>query len=173
MKTIKRFLPQFVYGGFDGIVTTFAVVSAAAGAGMEYGVVIVLGLANLIADGFSMGASSYLSHKSDKNADDHDKLHTPAKTGLATFGAFVLAGFIPLIPYLLAITGIYESDTISTFAISAIVAFVTFAFVGIAKAPSRKALSIFKSTAEVLTLGVVASALSYFLGDFLARLFGI
>lgn len=68
MIMIKKFtddyLSEFVYGGIDGIVTTFAVVSAVAGAGLEPGVVLVLGFANLASDGLSMGISAYLSEQS-------------------------------------------------------------------------------------------------------------
>lgn len=59
------YLSEFVYGGIDGIVTTFAVVSAVAGAGLESGVVLILGFANLISDGLSMGISAYLAERSD------------------------------------------------------------------------------------------------------------
>jgi VIT1/CCC1 family predicted Fe2+/Mn2+ transporter len=58
-------LRDFVYGGIDGAVTTFAVVSGVAGAGLPSGVVIVLGFANLVGDGFSMAASNYLGSKAD------------------------------------------------------------------------------------------------------------
>lgn len=58
-------LRDFVYGGIDGAVTTFAVVSGVAGAGLSSGVVIVLGFANLVGDGFSMAASNYLGSKAD------------------------------------------------------------------------------------------------------------
>ncbi|MCP4507445.1 MAG: hypothetical protein GY826_13765, partial [Fuerstiella sp.] len=52
------YLRDFVYGGIDGAVTTFAVVSGVAGAGLSSGVVIILGMANLVGDGFSMAASN-------------------------------------------------------------------------------------------------------------------
>ena len=52
-------LPDAVLGGIDGCVTTFAVVSGAFGAGFSPQVALVLGLANLLADGFSMGVSNY------------------------------------------------------------------------------------------------------------------
>lgn len=55
-----NYLRDFVYGAIDGTVTTFAVVSGVAGAGLPTGIIIVLGVANLIADGFSMGASNFL-----------------------------------------------------------------------------------------------------------------
>lgn len=61
---MQDYLSEFVYGGIDGSVTTFAVVAGAAGAGLNSSVVIILGFANLIADGFSMSVGSYLSSKS-------------------------------------------------------------------------------------------------------------
>lgn len=59
------YLGDFVLGAVDGTVTTFAVVAGVAGAGLSSGVAIVLGLANILADGFSMAVGSYLKAKSD------------------------------------------------------------------------------------------------------------
>ncbi|MBL8796397.1 MAG: VIT1/CCC1 transporter family protein [Planctomycetia bacterium] len=60
------YLRDFVYGAIDGTVTTFAVVAGVAGAELSGGVVIVLGTANLIADGFSMAISNYLATRADQ-----------------------------------------------------------------------------------------------------------
>lgn len=57
------YLSEFVYGGMDGAVTTFAVVAGATGAMLAPGIVIILGFANLIADGFSMATGNYISEK--------------------------------------------------------------------------------------------------------------
>jgi VIT1/CCC1 family predicted Fe2+/Mn2+ transporter len=57
------YLRDFIYGAVDGTVTTFAVVAGAAGAALSTGIVIVLGLANLIADGFSMAVSNFLGSR--------------------------------------------------------------------------------------------------------------
>lgn len=62
----QEYLGEFVYGGIDGSVTTFAVVAGAAGAHLDSKVVIILGFANLIADGFAMSVGSYLSTKSEQ-----------------------------------------------------------------------------------------------------------
>lgn len=56
---------DFVFGAVDGTVTTFAVVAGVEGAGLSAGVVVVLGLANLLADGFSMAAGAWLAGRSD------------------------------------------------------------------------------------------------------------
>lgn len=63
-KTHQQYLGEFVYGGMDGAVTTFAVVSGSVGAGLDNSVIIILGFANLLADGFAMSIGAYLSSKS-------------------------------------------------------------------------------------------------------------
>ena len=71
----QDYIGEFVYGGIDGCVTTFAVVAGSAGAGLESSIVIILGFANLIADGFAMSVGSYLSNKSEKeNYEKHQRI---------------------------------------------------------------------------------------------------
>jgi VIT1/CCC1 family predicted Fe2+/Mn2+ transporter len=65
-KKKHSYLGDAVLGAIDGCVTTFAVVSGVVGADLPHGVAIVLGLANLLADGFSMAVSNYQRAKSDK-----------------------------------------------------------------------------------------------------------
>jgi len=67
----QDYLGEFVYGGIDGAVTTFAVVSGAVGAGLNNRIIIILGFANLLADGFAMSVGAYLSSKSVK--DNYNK----------------------------------------------------------------------------------------------------
>lgn len=66
LNRFQDYIGEFVYGGIDGSVTTFAVVAGSAGAQLDSAVVIILGFANLIADGFAMSVGSYLSTKSEK-----------------------------------------------------------------------------------------------------------
>ncbi|WP_373524392.1 VIT1/CCC1 transporter family protein [Aquiflexum sp.] len=63
---LQNYLREFVYGGIDGAVTTFAVVAGAVGANLDASIIIILGFANLLADGFSMSVGAYLSSKSEK-----------------------------------------------------------------------------------------------------------
>ena len=60
------YLHDFIYGAVDGAVTTFAVVAGVAGAGLDETVVIILGGANLVADGFSMAASNFLGSRAER-----------------------------------------------------------------------------------------------------------
>lgn len=64
--TVGKYLGELVYGGIDGCVTTFAVVAGAVGANLDSTVIIILGFANLIADGFAMSVGAYLSSQSEK-----------------------------------------------------------------------------------------------------------
>lgn len=63
----SSYLGDFIYGAIDGTVTTFAVVAGAAGAGLGPAVVIILGVSNLIADGFSMAVSNYLGSRAEED----------------------------------------------------------------------------------------------------------
>ncbi len=66
-----NWLPDFVYGGIDGAVTTFAVVAGVEGASLSVSVILILGFANLFADGFSMATGKYLSDKSEQEQYDN------------------------------------------------------------------------------------------------------
>jgi VIT1/CCC1 family predicted Fe2+/Mn2+ transporter len=71
----QEYLGEFVYGGIDGSITTFAVVAGAVGAGLDNSVILILGFANLFADGFAMSVGSYLSNKSElDNYKKHKKI---------------------------------------------------------------------------------------------------
>jgi len=59
-------LGDFVYGATDGAVTTFAVVAGVVGASLSPSIVLILGFANLLADGFSMAVGNYLSAKAQR-----------------------------------------------------------------------------------------------------------
>ena len=62
---LTKYLPEFVYGGIDGLVTTFAVVAGATGANLDLSVVLILWFANLFADGFSMSVGAFMASKSE------------------------------------------------------------------------------------------------------------
>ncbi|MCI4671593.1 MAG: VIT1/CCC1 transporter family protein [Bacteroidia bacterium] len=68
MDKFQTYLGEFVYGGIDGSVTTFAVVSAATGAEQAVSVILILGFANLLADGFAMSVGAYLSSKAESDS---------------------------------------------------------------------------------------------------------
>jgi len=69
--TDHSYLGDAILGAIDGTVTTFAIVAGATGADLSAGIALVLGLANVLADGFSMAVSNYLKAKADRQVVEH------------------------------------------------------------------------------------------------------
>lgn len=220
-------LGDAVLGGVDGIITTFAVVAGSAGAQLPAVVIIVLGLANLIADAFSMAVSNYLGTRSrqqeverakqdeswqidqypegerreireifgrkgfrgatldriveviTRNRDTwvdtmlREELNLsqvaarPLRAALATFIAFVMFGFIPLVPFVVA--G-FPQDYL--FPISAAMSAVAFLVLGVWKGfmLERPPLG---SGIQTLLIGGIAAVLAYSVGALLHDIFGV
>lgn len=93
------YLKSFVYGGIDGIITLFNVISSVEGAKLDHKYIIIIAFSVLIADALSMGIADYLS----TNAENKYKNTNinPIKSGLVTLGSFILFGLIPLIIFFL------------------------------------------------------------------------
>lgn len=100
----RHYLRDLVYGANDGVITTFAVVAGLTGGRLSAAAVLIAGVANLLADGLAMGVGNYLSIRADESARAAQKLPeaeaAPLRHGLALFVAFVVAGALPLLPYL-------------------------------------------------------------------------
>ena len=60
---MKVYFDDFIYGSIDGAVTTFAIVAGVMGASLPSVIILILGFANLFADGFSMAAANYQASK--------------------------------------------------------------------------------------------------------------
>jgi VIT1/CCC1 family predicted Fe2+/Mn2+ transporter len=60
-KSSAKYIKNIIYGGIDGIITTFSIIAACFGANLGIKYIISMGVANLIADGFSMGFGDYIS----------------------------------------------------------------------------------------------------------------
>ncbi len=93
---MDKYLSEIVYGGVDGIITTFAIITGVSGANLPAKIIIIIGLSSILADGFSMGVSSYLSQKMKINPKQN-----PYLVGIITFLSFVFIGILPLLPFIL------------------------------------------------------------------------
>jgi len=208
-------LRDVVYGSIDGSVTTFAIVAGVAGAGLSSFVIIALGLANVLADGFSMAAGNYSGTKAEReNLERIRAIETrhiaenpegerrevkeilarkglsgevldqavaeitsdqeswialmlegeyglggldphPLRAALATFLSFLVAGLIPLTPFVLG----FEN----AFALSAWATGAVFFVIGTLK--SRWSLkSWWRSGSETLLIGGIAALIAYAVG---------
>lgn len=101
----RHYIGDLVYGANDGIITTFAVVAGVAGGALSHSAVLIVGAANIAADGLSMAVGNFLAIRSHESARAADNLPEeearPLRHAVATFVAFVVAGSVPLVPYVL------------------------------------------------------------------------
>lgn len=208
-------LRDAIYGAIDGTVTTFAIVAGVAGAGLSPFIIVILGLANVLADGFSMAAANYSGTKADQDnirrirkiEERHIKKYPegewleaheilaqkgltdsvldqatdaitrnkeswialmiegeygmggvephPLRAAITTFLSFLLAGMIPLLPFLFKLE--------EAFTISAWMTLATFFCIGALK--SFWSLSPWwRSASETLLIGGAAAALAFGVG---------
>ena len=169
-ENVANYIKDVVYAANDGIITTFAVIAGAAGATLSPSVIIILGFANLIADGFSMAASDFLASQSEQdmmryesNGSRREKSNVyPA---MITFISFVLIGALPLLPFLF-INISYIADVLW---ISALATAVTLFIVGALRTHFTHR-GWFYSGFEMLALGGVASGIAYGIGYIISGL---
>jgi VIT1/CCC1 family predicted Fe2+/Mn2+ transporter len=158
-----------IYGANDGIITTFAVVAGVTGGSLTTRAVLIVGAANLIADGLSMGVGNYLSIRSNESAlaaqDLPEQEARPARHGFATFLAFVVIGALPLVPYVL------PDIAADRFVFSVFLTLAALFGVG----ASRAIVTVdrwWSAGLEMLGLGVIVAAAAYGSGFLVAAVIG-
>jgi VIT1/CCC1 family predicted Fe2+/Mn2+ transporter len=163
----RHYVRELVYGANDGIITTFAVVAGVAGGGLPIRVVLIIGAANLFADGLSMAVGNYLSIRSHESVLEAQQLPEeeafPFRHAGATFLAFVAAGTVPLMPYMVA------ANPIGRFPLSIGLTLFTLFAVG----ASRALIARVRWSAaglEMLGLGGAVAAIAYGCGAVVASL---
>lgn len=156
-ESIRKYLPSFVYGGSDGTVTTFAAMAGAVGAGIDTRIVIILGLANLVSDGFSMASADYLAEDSRKG----EPKIVAFKNAVVTFFSFVIIGFIPILPVILATKE-------KQFLLSIILTTVTFAAIGYLRAKILNRNGPLLALQSV-AIGSVCAVLAFLVGEYISR----
>jgi VIT1/CCC1 family predicted Fe2+/Mn2+ transporter len=155
--TARHYIRDLVYGANVGIITTFAVVSGATGGSLSAAAVLIIGAANLAADGMSMGVGNLLAIRAHERVRAAEGLPEeeayPWKHGTATLLAFVGAGAIPLLPFLVA--GAFGRPIWS-----AVLTFLALFFVGAARAILTEE-RWWRAGLETLTLGAAVAAAAY------------
>lgn len=167
-------IKSVVYGGMDGIISTFAVVSGVAGAALDPTVVLILGFSNLFADGISMACGDYLSTRAKKDYERSHKLKIDKEreqdNAWETFWAFVLFGFVPLMMYVLSFA--IQSLQESAFLYSSVFTGITLMILGVVKG-SLSNTSLWKSALETLIIGALAATVAYGIGFGAAQIIGL
>ena len=169
-----KYLPEFVYGSMDGTITTFAVVSVVMGASLSSSIILILGFANLVADGFSMSLSNYLSTSSSNDLNKRIKgfkRKSALKTSIATFVSFFVVGFIPLFPFVLAtVTNNFNIEA-NQFIYSIFFTALALGIVGWFKGKITKKNRI-TSSIQTITIGGIAASLAFLIGLLIKNLIG-
>jgi VIT1/CCC1 family predicted Fe2+/Mn2+ transporter len=161
----RHYVRELIYGANDGIITTFAVVAGVAGGALSVRVVLIIGAANLFADGLSMAVGNYLSIRSHESVLETQDLPEeeafPVRHASATFLAFVVAGSLPLMPYVIS------APAFSRFGLSIALTFLAMFAVGASRALIAN-VRWWKAGLEMLGLGAVVAALAYGSGALVA-----
>lgn len=170
-KKLQKYLGEFVYGGIDGCVTTFAVVAGSVGASLETRIILILWFANLLADGFSMSIWAYLSSKSELQQEKKKSLKKkdfkkPLSIGLATYVSFILIGLIPLSIY---VADLFVKWIPNVFFWTSVFTFFGFGLIGFLKSLVTKKSKII-SILETIVLWALAAWVAYYVGDFLEKI---
>lgn len=159
----RRYIRDIVYAANDGLVTTLAVVAGVRGADLSSVVVLAMGFANLAADGLSMGLGNYLGIKSERATelkdqyDERQESIRAARHGGVTWLSFVLAGLVPLLPYLAGVRG--EPAFIASLLATGVTLFVVGAMRTIV---TRR--SAWRSGLEMLLVGALAGGAGFLAG---------
>jgi VIT1/CCC1 family predicted Fe2+/Mn2+ transporter len=140
-----------VLGAIDGLITSFVIVIGAIAGGVNVRGALTIGFASLLADGFSMGASEFLSNQQETN----DRW-TSVRYGVACFLAFVVCGSVPLLTsFLVPETWDDASRTVIVSATYAVVLLIIGLFRGLLEG------SVCRATLEVVGLGILVGAIAY------------
>lgn len=161
----RHYVREFIYGANDGIITTFAVVAGVAGGGLPLRAVLIVGAANLLADGLSMGVGNYLSIRAYESVREAQQLPEeeafPFRHGAATFLAFVAIGIVPLLPYM--IPGLL----VDRFIVSCVLTLAALFAVGASRALITN-VQWWTAGLEMLGLGAVVAGVAYGSGALVA-----
>lgn len=170
MKISDKYLKGAVLGASDGIITTFAVVAGVVGAGFATEIIIVLGIANMVADGISMAIGDFLGERSVSTMHKfrgtaETSMLADAKTSVITFCSFVIAGSLPLLPYLVMLFGVSIPEK-NQFTMSVVATLSSMFFVGSLRTYVIKG-NWFKNGLEMLLVGSIAAIAAYSLGAYI------
>lgn len=162
---LQRFLPDLVYGANDGTITTFAIVAGVVGAGLPVEIVLILGFASLLADGFSMATSDYLSNRTPGLDRERMERGVAARHGIATFVGFVVPGLVPLMAYVLPV------EPALRFPVTVVATLSVLFIVGAGRAVASR-LTWWRAGLEMLVVGGLAAAVAYGVGVLGSSLLG-
>ena len=164
---LGHYVRDVVNGALDGVITTMAVIAGSEGASLGTRVALILGMANLLGDGISMGASNYLGMRSEiEQSGGSIAREAPWRHGLATMAAFMVVGAVPLGGYLVAAgTGVAVLPAAALLAVIALTGSGILRGRLVGKSARRSAL-------EMLSIGAAAGGAAFGMGKLASMIVG-
>lgn len=160
MRHLKRIAPDYIHSIFfgveDSLVSTTGALAGIAISANSKELILVTALVIIAVESTSMGASEFLSEETEEDIEKQKMPANPKISGLLVFVAYVLAGLVPLMPYLLL-----PHLTAIPFSIGC--ALVGMVILGIIKGKVTKKSSL-RSAGEVLIIGGIATAIGVAVG---------
>ena len=166
-KNIKMYLPSIVYGGSDGAVSYFALMAGGYGAGIPLGIMISIGISNVVADAFSMASADYLSEES-KTPTQETKSTNHA---MITFISFIIIGLFPIIPSIYGYFSYGQDYKISfpIFIASVLLTLLAFIFIGYIRGKILMRSKI-KMIIQSVFICTISASFAYFIGEYLSNI---
>tara|TARA_B100001121_G_C18374983_1_gene473470 strand:- start:40 stop:582 length:543 start_codon:yes stop_codon:yes gene_type:complete len=167
---MNKLLRTLMFGGIDGIITIFNIMSGIEGSRLNYKYIFIIGAAALFSDAISMGTGEYLSVKAENELKNKEKQAnanaeaeaqaeaepSPEKKGIVMFISFVLFGMIPLVLYFLMLKINFKNRYINAY-----VSVITALFIlGVYKSKFTKE-KWYKSGFNIAAYGAIAGFLAF------------
>ncbi len=153
------YMRNFIFGAEDSLVSTVGLLSGIAAAGADRKNIVMTGIVLMFVEAFSMGAGSFLSEQSteESGVTKHVSFKPTLTSSLIMVVSYVVAGLIPLLPYLLL-----EPDT--AFPVSIIATLISLFLLGVVSAEALKT-NIAKNAWRMLFVGGLACAIGVVIGQ--------
>lgn len=157
---MDNFLAEFANGSMDGIITTFSIIAGAIGGDLSRNVILILGLSNVLSDGYSFGAARYIGSKIEIEQGLLSG-KTALQSSIAIFLSFVAVGILPLIPFI--INGESSEGMKKAIKASFVIALILFIVIGLIKGYTMNQ-PLFKNALETFYVGSSAALIAFIIG---------
>lgn len=161
-------LKSIVYGGTDGIVTVFNIISTTIGIRLSVPKTIIMALTVLVADAISMAAADFLSssaaNKEDKLNDTDPRFQNPVKNAITTFFSFIIFGIIPVLLFI----GLNRYFKQNVYKLLVVCMTVAFSLLGFLQSQFTGEVW-YLSSARTSGYGIATSLLAYFVSNKLSQ----
>lgn len=157
---MNTYFSEVIYGGIDGVITTSSIVAGSAGGSLLKKVIIILGISNVISDGFSMGFSRYISSKTELE-QGYLKNKNDLTSAFVTFLSFILIGVLPILPFLFLKGKLAKQ-------VSFCISLIAFYTIGHFRGKILKKNKVYTGI-HMVFIGMTAYLISFYVGNYISK----